>query len=86
MPVPITLDINRVIVIRDVRAPDGTLRVQAGAIGTVRSTWGDRYGVLFDPGQDLFIEPEAGGHLCRHVPCVDTQLLDVHRWVQSQQP
>lgn len=84
MPAPIHIDTNRIIVTRDVRAPDGTLRVQAGARGTVRSTWGDRYGVLFDSGQDVFIEAEPSGRLFRDVPSVDTQFLDVHLWVQRQ--
>lgn len=78
------LDNTRVIITHDVRAPDGVLRVQAGARGTIRSYWGDRYGVLFDPGQEFFVEPEAGGHLFRHVPCFDTMTIDLHNYIQSR--
>lgn len=62
---------ERIQLSEDVRAPDGTLRAAKGAAGTIRSRGfptSGHVGVLFDAGQQQFVEPDGGGRLFRHVP------------------
>lgn len=66
------INYNRVVLTRDVRAPDGVLRAARGAKGTIRSSNQRLVGVLFDSDQDAYVEPAGDGTLFREVPFIDT--------------
>lgn len=72
------MDFNRIIVTADVRSANGVLRVEKGAVGTIRSRNQGYVGVVFDEGQTVYIEPDGGGRLSLDIPFRQTAPAPAH--------
>lgn len=62
------MDFNRIAVIEDICYPNGKLKVEKGAVGTISSRNQGDVSVVFDEGQSAFIEPDGGGRLNQQIP------------------
>lgn len=74
---------QRVTVRADVRRPDGRLAAEKGATGIKVASEGEWARVLFDEGQERFIEPAGCGSLIQTISLNDLAFEQVSSRVHS---
>lgn len=60
----------QIVVTSDVRSCNGDLRVEEGAVGTIRGYDRGYVYVVFDEGQTPYVKPDGSGRLSQKVPCL----------------
>lgn len=68
-------DWNRVVVKHSVYDTTNLLRVEAGAVGTIRGSDAGDVTIIFDDAQQRYIRRDGGGRLIQQIPRISTRAL-----------